>query len=441
MTVRTWARDRYNVLAALWGFFIFLPYPAIPVGGNTGLQMGHLMLLGLAPLAFIHRERIALAWYAYLLLAVPQFIGIFAQGFSSMSMNAAVVQMFTMLVIPATSLIFKSRPRTFLAAVCAVLSLHGVVGIWQWIAFEQGQFPLAWLYLNPSFAPFDATAIETYVEYIKRPFGITPEPSALMTMTTGWMLLLLSASIDRSQRGGVPFFRLTPWRLLGLSTLLFTMVLSESGGVMFFGAGMAVLILLNVARHHDRAPGLSLATIIGFVLVGVLAILHLTTRVERETGQLGSWDERSISIRIGFRLIRDADLMQMIFGYGGGEVSRIADRLQSTQAVHSWFLSEVVGYGLLGTLGLIGVAILIGRAIARSGDAATWTVIMLVWVVGPAILSGYIHLLSSWALLAIPLSLGGLGRGAQATAPSHRYGRMASGAAMALKTRRTPGAA
>lgn len=401
--------DKYTVLAAIWGVVIFLPYPALPAGGSTGVQMSHLMLALLTPLAIIHRHRIALAWYGYLLLAVPMFVGVFAQGFRSFSLNAAALQGYTFLVIPVTALIFQSRPRTFLAAVCAVISLHGAVGIWQWFAFPKGEFPLGWIFINPSFSPFDAEAVETYVEYIKRPFGITPEPSSMMTMVMAWVLLLLSAGIDGSTRNGVPFFRLTRLRLLGLAGMLFTMVISESGGVAFFGAGLAALVLINVGRHHHRRPGFAIATVAGFVVAAVFTFLHLQTRVASETGQQGSWDERGISIKIGFRLIRDADVWQMLFGYGGGEVSRIADRLQSTSAVHSWFLSEIVGYGLLGVIGLIGLAILIGRAVSRSGDPLTWAVILGVWMIGPSFLTSYNLLPSSWAFLAIPLSLSHLG--------------------------------
>lgn len=408
--------NRYTVLAALWGLAIFLPYPAIPAGANTGLQIGHLMMAVLVPLAVVHRHRIAWAWYAYLLLAVPQFIGVFAQGFSSMSMNAAVVQIITMLVIPVTALVFQSRPRTMLAAVCVALAFHGAVGIWQWFAFDSHEFPLAGLFVNPSFAPYDDEQIELYSEYVQRPMGLTPEPSAMMTMTMGWVLLLLSASVDGSARNGVPFFRLTAWRVIGLGMFLFTMVISKSGGVGFFGAGLAALILINVTRHHERRPGLALATLVGFIVAAVLSYFHLMQRVESETTQRGSWDERSISIQIGFRLIRDADFLQMLFGYGGGEVSRIADRLQSTAAVHSWLLSELVGYGLVGLVGLIGLVVLIGRAAARSGDPWSWVIMMAVWATGPTLLTGYIHLLSTWAFLAIPLSLAHLGE----TKPANR---------------------
>jgi len=411
--------NRYTVLAAVWGLSIFLPYPAIPVGANTGLQVGHLLMVGLAPLALVHRYRIAWAWYAYLLLAVPQFIGVFAQGFSSMSMNAAVVQIITMLVIPVTALVFQSRPRTFLAAVCVALAFHGAIGIWQWFAFDSHEFPLAGLFVNPSFAPYDEEQIELYSEYVQRPMGLTPEPSAMMTMTMGWVLLLLTASVDGSTRNGLPFFRLTAWRVIGLSMFLFTMVISKSGGVGFFGAGLAALILMNVARHAGRRPGMSLITLIGFVVAAVLSYFHLMQRVESETTQRGSWDERSISIQIGLRLIREADFLEMLFGYGGGEVSRIADRLQSTAAVHSWLLSELVGYGLVGLLGLIGLVVLLARAAARSGDPWSWAIMLAVWATGPTLLTGYIHLLSTWAFLAIPLSLAHLGEPGRAWRLQH----------------------
>ena len=394
-----------SALAFVWGVALFMPYPALPIGANTGLQLGHFLILALTPIAFIYRQSIAAAWAALLLLVVPQVLGLLVTGLKPIDMNATVLQIVAMLALPVTALAFKARPRSFLRGVSLMLGVHGVFGLVQWWFYRSGEFAMPWLFVNPSFAPFDEKQVFIYAQYIQRPFGITPEPSALMTLVMPWVLLLMLAHLDASTRRGQPFFRFGVWGAIGMAALLVTMIKSSSGGIPFFGAALAALVLIHAWRESTRHPVRALASV-GVVALGAIAAgVVVMRRVASESSQLGSWDERATSLQIGFRLIANADPVQLLFGYGGGQVAKIADSLQSTSAVHSWVLTYVVSFGLIGTLGLMIALLLVARGAWRSRDPLVWLIVLGLWLVGPTLMSGYYQLLGVWGFLALPLSL------------------------------------
>ena len=394
-----------GAIAFIWGVALFLPYPALPIGANTGLQLGHFLILALVPLAVLYRHWIAGAWAAALLLIVPQVVGLFVTGLKPIDLNATVLQIFAMLALPVTALAFRARPRSFLKGVSVMLGVHGLFGLAQWWSYRSDQFLLPGLFVNPSFAPFDDKQVQIYALYIQRPFGITPEPSALMTLVMPWVLLLLLAHLDGSTRRGQPFFRLDGWRAIGLVALLLTMLASASGGIPFFGAALAALVLIRAWRDARLHPQRAIAMVAAVVGIAIAAGVVVLRRYASEASQLGSWDERATSLGIGFRLIANAEPLQLLFGYGGGQVARIADSLQSTSAVHSWVLTYVVSFGILGTLGLVVALLLVARGAWRSRDPLVWTIILGLWLIGPTLMSGYYQLLGVWGFLALPLAL------------------------------------
>src|SRR5262249_28737489 len=55
------------------------------------------------------------------------------------------------------------------------------------VAFSRGEIPLLNLYVNPSFLSVQEGA-ETIVNYIRRPFGLFPEPSAMAASISPWVV-------------------------------------------------------------------------------------------------------------------------------------------------------------------------------------------------------------------------------------------------------------
>lgn len=390
-------------VAWLWGAALLLPYPAFPIGSNAGLQVGHVLIIALSPFALLGYRLIPRAWLGAAALLVPQVIGLFATGLRQVDFNATVFYMLALLALPVTAYIFRLQPRAFLTGVCTALALHGLVGLYQSFAFTRNEFPLQWLFVNPSFAEFTDEWAQIYAEYVKRPFGLTPEPSALLSFAAPWVLLLGWTSFDPSRWNGRPYFELTLARVLGLAALIITFVLSTSGGLIFFGAGAVALVLIHAVRKGEEGAIRTALIIIAVVAALWAAQLLVVDRYESEFEQLGSWDERAISMMLGLRFIGQAGLIELWFGYGAGTVSTMADRAQSTAAIHSMVLTYVVANGLVGAIGLLVFAAVLLRSAWRSGDALVWSILLGVWLSGPLFVTSYEQLLGLWGFLALPL--------------------------------------
>ncbi|MBV8313446.1 MAG: hypothetical protein JOZ53_00660, partial [Planctomycetaceae bacterium] len=67
--------------------------------------------------------------------------------------------------------------RETLAAAGAAIVAHALIGLYQVYSFAHDEFPLLFLYENPSFKSMEEWH-RIYVRYIKRPCGLFPEPSA-----------------------------------------------------------------------------------------------------------------------------------------------------------------------------------------------------------------------------------------------------------------------
>lgn len=392
-----------SAVAWLWGAALLLPYPAIPVGSNSGLQLGHFMIVALTPVALLAFQSIARAWIATAALVGPQFIGLLATGLRQVDFNATIFYVVALMAIPVTAHLFQKQPRALLLGVCSALALHGVIGLYQEFSFSRNEFPLRFLFVNPSFAEYTDEWTAIYAEFVKRPFGLTPEPSALLSFASPWVLLLGWAALDPSRWKGDPYFRLTIPRAIGLLAVVVTFALSMSGGLAFFAAGAGALAIVYVLRNGNRGP--IRTTLILAILVAALwdALSVFLERLESESGQLGSWNERAISLLLGLRFIGDANFLELWFGYGAGAVSTMAHLAQVTGAVHSMVLTYVVAYGLIGAIGLVVFVAATLKAVSNTADPVVWLILIGVWASGPLLITNYNQLLALWGFIALPL--------------------------------------
>src|SRR5205823_6259127 len=85
--------------------------------------------------------------------------------------------------------------REVLAAAAAAIVVHGLVGIYQAYSFANDEFPLLFLFKNPSFKSMEEWH-QVYARYIKRPCGLFPEPSAMGASLGPWLVLLSGLLID-----------------------------------------------------------------------------------------------------------------------------------------------------------------------------------------------------------------------------------------------------
>ena len=82
-----------------------------------------------------------------------------------------------------------------LAAACAAILVHAMIGLYQVYSFSHDEFPLLFLYRNPSFKSMEEWA-PIYARYMKRPCGLFPEPSAMAASLGPWLVLLAGLLLD-----------------------------------------------------------------------------------------------------------------------------------------------------------------------------------------------------------------------------------------------------
>src|SRR5438067_3690588 len=168
-------------LIAAFGFFCFLPYPAIAVGNRTGVQAGNLLALLLAlPALFVSWRR--RPFWVYLVLLAPLcfatlHVGLAGVGDVSLSLKLVIVWMVYTLTIVATQLVSPQYSLELLTGIALATLLHAAVGLLQLYSFSQSEFPLAWLYNNPAFLSVQENA-ENLARCNRRLSGIFPQPPA-----------------------------------------------------------------------------------------------------------------------------------------------------------------------------------------------------------------------------------------------------------------------
>lgn len=396
-----------QALAVLWGLAILMPYPALPLGSATGIQMAHLLIIALLPFALINATAIPRAWSFFLIISVPQVVSLLANGLERVDLNATLFNVFALLSIPVTALVFRFHPRALLSGFALMMCVHGAIGLLQFFAFRQNEFPLGALFVNPSFAPFTAEWQAIYAQYVKRPMGLFPEPSSLLAAVGPWLVLLTAALFDgsRQQDGqrvlGSRFLMLAAVALIGV-----LMTLSASGALLFVAGGTAVVLIVMTYRYGSRRPATTGLAIIAALVAGTALLNLLGTRADSEFAQSGgSWFERLASIRLGLELVAGSELRDLWAGYGAGQVALLAAELGAFDAVQSWVVSHVVANGLLGALGLVVCTLLLLDAVLRTADRTIWLICLAVWFVGPLVVTAYQDLFGVWAFIALPLAV------------------------------------
>ena len=207
-----WSRFPWGgpLVTAAFGFLAFLPYPAIPVGSSSGVQFGSLLTLVVALPCLLVPWRGRPYFLAPLLLA-PLTISLVKLAVTDgsqleLGVKTLVAGGLPLITIMATQRLAPLNPLAMMTGIALAVLLHVSVGFWQAYAFTQGYLPLQFLYVNPSFLSVQDNA-ETIVQYIRRPFGLFPEPSAMSSSLTPWVVLWLAEAagvlrLRQAQGGG-----------------------------------------------------------------------------------------------------------------------------------------------------------------------------------------------------------------------------------------------
>ncbi len=404
-------------------FVCFLPNPALPIGESTGLQAGQILAI---PFVFVllvsgglprrHTE-------VLLLLVSPIFLSGFLAILTGralsdeIAVNTMIATALVMIVlIPAGGITRERCSVPLLSGAAAAILCHALVGIYQSYWFARDVFPLAGLYQNPSFLSLIAEEPSNWALYVKRPFGLFPEPSAMAASTGPFLILFFGLLLYRGIR---------PWATRGVRIFLALSIvggaglilMSRSGYTIFLLAGflLAGLPMIKDALLRLHSPK-GLLTVAVFVLAGAavtaLSVVYLAARVESEVQGGSSWPLRFASIVLGLKYL-GTSLPDLLTGAGPGQSSLI---LQSSGAARSGLGGEtgaaavwsvVVTYiqeaGLVGAAALTAALIAVLRAVAASSAPLLGLSCLMAWLAGVVFTTSYLSLLPLWIFFALLL--------------------------------------
>jgi hypothetical protein len=401
--------------ARLFACSCFFPYPAVALGGSNGLQLSQALAVAGAPLLCLRAP--GRPFVALLLIMAPVYLSALANSMlgsvpsadllpkESVSLTLALVVLW-----PAEWVMRRELLRAVLAAACAAIVAHALVGLYQVYGFSRDEFPLLFLYRNPSFKSME-TWSRIYALYIKRPCGLFPEPSAMAASLGPWLVLLAGLVLDPRQ--GRVLGRRGRWVAAAAGAAGFSLVaLSRSGSV--FAIAAAVLALC-AGRVPDwfRSFGLGALLTAGAVVIVVAAVagyvaLSLSEGFRDRVDS--SWGLRGLSIQAG--LTANTDPASLAVGVGPGQSTPVVRRRlawvplpedQDELAVFSLTVCYYMETGLVGCLALLAVLTMAVRAITRSAAVLLGLCALGAWLVGVGATTSYMPLSAIWLFLGAML--------------------------------------
>ncbi|HZL37640.1 MAG TPA: hypothetical protein VFC78_20145 [Tepidisphaeraceae bacterium] len=402
------AMPRFSMSAlavGAFGFFAFMPYPALPVGGASAVQFGDMLtiLMVLACIALPWKRR---AFWVYPLILAPLClatlkVAMTGEGDVLLCFKALAGSVLSCLSIVTAQLYAPAYSLELLTGIAIATLVHVAVGMWQLYGFSTGQFPLLSLYVNPSFLSVQNDA-DTIVKYIRRPFGLFPEPSAMSSSLAPWVVLwtALSCGIIRLRRSP------SRWQQWLFATAaaggLGLIILSQSGHTIVTLAALVPIAVLWVVQARATV-GSSIAIMLAFGIVLPLIVWFAAIQLSGRMGgaELGnsSWEERADSLRVGFELLFDGGLATALFGMGPGMSAPALWRHAHLEAVWSVLLTYIYETGFIGALLVCWIAQHLARIWKSSHFDITFGAFVFVWLVGITLTTSYSQLLPIWIAL------------------------------------------
>jgi hypothetical protein len=397
--------DLVGLLVAAWGFFCFIPYPALAVGNMSALQSGNVLTLFMCvPLAMVPWK--GRPFWIYPLILAPlvistlhvAFVGDADLGLALKGLPTYVVSCLALLVAQFYAPRYSLE---LLSGIAAATILHAAVGLWQLYAFDNGDFPLFRLYVNQSFLSVQASA-GVIANYTKRPFGVFPEPSAMSSALAPFVLFWAA------HMGGLVHLRRepAPWQrtLFGSAAVagMALMIVSRSGHAAICVAAMVPLAIAWLVRcRATLRTFVVILTVFGVFLPLLLwfAGVALSDRLGGSEMGNSSWEERSTSLRVGFSLLLDRGVAPIVFGLGVGESAPALWSAAQIDAVFSVLLTYLYETGIFGLAAVVGLGLYVLNVWKGLRWSLPFAAVAFVWLVGVTITTSYTQLLPLWVAL------------------------------------------
>ena len=403
----------------LFAFMCFCPNPALPIGSSTGLQAGQIMALLALPVMMLSGLPTRQSLVSLILLVPVLLSGFFTALLQRLpSVEVALkTQVATALVFVVLVAVGRIANRTYaVPLLCGVawgIILNAAVGIYQAYRFAQDKFPLTGLYQNPSFNSFITQDPENYALYVKRPFGLFPEPSAMAASIGPWLVLTLGLLLYPRLRQGMTR-GVTAQLMLALVCGVSLIIISSSGFVIWLLASMLLVALPylkdRVLRLHRPGSLFALiALVLACALLVGLSVAQIGSRLDVQ--EYSSWSSRLSSIVWSLTYL-STDLGHLLYGVGPGQSYLILQSLSldapgfgggAVTAVWSVVINYVLETGLLGALTLVLVLALVVRCIVRSSARVVGLCCFVAWLAGVVLTTSYLPLLPIWLFLGVLL--------------------------------------
>jgi hypothetical protein len=395
----------------------FFPYPALALGANTGLQLSQALALIGAPLVCFRSPGRPVR--ALLLILTPVYLSALVNSMLDAVPSADLLPKesvaLTLAVLALWTAEFLAQRRAFadvLAAACGAIFIHALIGLYQVYSFSHDEFPLLFLYRNPSFKSMELWA-KTYALYMKRPCGLFPEPSAMGASLGPWLVLLAGLLIDPAHARAIGW-RSGIFALIAISAGFLLIALSRSGSTFAIMASVAVVCLGKMPVWLRSSFGFGKLLMLGAVLIGAVGVVayaayHLSQGFQDRVDS--SWGLRGMSIRAG--LTSNSDPASLAFGVGPGQSTPIIRRElggvplpedQDELAIFSLTVCYYMEMGLLGGLAILAVLGMVLKAVVRSSAVLVGMCALGTWLVGVMATTSYMALSPIWLFLGALLS-------------------------------------
>jgi hypothetical protein len=408
----TWGRVAVRCFACS----CFFPYPALAIGGSNGLQLSQALALAAVPLLCATETGRPLR--ALLLVLTPIYLSALVNTMRDripsvdfLPKESAALTLALIILWPAGWLMRRELLGDVLMAACAAIVVHALIGLYQVRAFAHDDFPLLFLYRNPSFKSMEQWS-RIYAVYIKRPCGLFPEPSAMAASLGAWLVLLAGLLIDPCETTTLGWRR-GPAAAVALAGGLMLVGLSRSGSTF---AILGSIVAVGVAKlwRGPRPLGAGKLVMTSVVLLGslVVAVLAAARLMDHGLGDRvsSSWGFRGLSIAAG--LSSNTDPISLVIGVGPGQSTPIIRQQlagvslppdQDELAIFSLAVCYYMETGLVGALALLAVLAMVVRTIAHSSAVLLGFSALCTWLVGVAATTSYMPLSAIWLFLGAML--------------------------------------
>ena len=204
-----------------------------------------------------------------------------------------------LIVIPTRRLLRGGHGEPFVLGAAYAILVHAAIGAYQVFAFERSTFPFEGLLrTNPAMA-MTPDQVATYVAFVRRPFGLFAEPSAMAACIGPWLVIITSALFARRRDGSR---RRTAILALALASGLALVVASKSGLAVPIVAATAIATLA-AAFSWRRGAGVRAAALFLSAAIAFAAVVWLSENAASrfELAQNDSWQARLESLKLGAR--------------------------------------------------------------------------------------------------------------------------------------------